>query len=466
MTASILYLFPDTNIFIECRPLEKLDWSRWSEFDEVHLIVCHTVVREIDAQKTYHRRQRVNKRAKAAYTKFSQLARAGGAEQWTIRERQPAVRLLLAPLGRPSPAFSDVLDYSKSDDEIVGYLGAYVEQHPDADARLLTHDAGPTMTARSLGLRVEDVSDDWLLPPESSDVERENARLKEELRTLRKTEPEFDVAWDESVHSDNGQIALSATVWQPLSSDDIERHIEALQQLRTPTLTRKRGQLLTGMITAPTRQQHDEWISECKDVLANLHIAMQYREDHPSLSLRATNTGSCPGADVLVTISAEGSFKLYVPWAGDSRFDPMDTEAEQRLRLPSPPKPRTILGEALTGAYLSGPDLLGLSSDLASPPRDLNEFYYRPQRPLKPVASIELECQQWRHKSAPEVFTVEVFVADVVSDVSGALKCRIEAGNLSEPVEHTFPLSIAVQPVSSGDAATDMIDRYLKEYHL
>ena len=29
MSEKILYLFPDTNLFIECKPLAELDWSEW-----------------------------------------------------------------------------------------------------------------------------------------------------------------------------------------------------------------------------------------------------------------------------------------------------------------------------------------------------------------------------------------------------------------------------------------------------
>jgi len=40
----ILYLFPDTNLLIQCLPLEQLDWERWKEFDEIDLIVSRPVL--------------------------------------------------------------------------------------------------------------------------------------------------------------------------------------------------------------------------------------------------------------------------------------------------------------------------------------------------------------------------------------------------------------------------------------
>jgi len=47
----VLHLFPETNVFIQCRPLDELDWSAWAGFYEVHLVVCRPVQREIDNQK-------------------------------------------------------------------------------------------------------------------------------------------------------------------------------------------------------------------------------------------------------------------------------------------------------------------------------------------------------------------------------------------------------------------------------
>ncbi len=44
MADSILYFFVDTNLFLQCRPLEQLDWSPWDSFEEVRLIVSKPVL--------------------------------------------------------------------------------------------------------------------------------------------------------------------------------------------------------------------------------------------------------------------------------------------------------------------------------------------------------------------------------------------------------------------------------------
>jgi len=47
----ILHLFSDTNLLIQCRPVEELDWEQWKEFDEVHVIVSRPVQKETDKHK-------------------------------------------------------------------------------------------------------------------------------------------------------------------------------------------------------------------------------------------------------------------------------------------------------------------------------------------------------------------------------------------------------------------------------
>ena len=189
MTRRNLCLFPDTNVFIQCRPLEELDWSEWKDFEEVNLIVCRTVQREIDRQKT-RGTDRVGRRARKTNSMFRHIVENGYK---VIREDGPRVKLILELSSVPSNGLKYDLDYSNPDDEIIGFLYKYKQQYPEADVRLLTHDTGPMMTAKSHNLPFVPVKDDWLLKPESNKVEKENRRLKEEINRLRKAEPQFRI---------------------------------------------------------------------------------------------------------------------------------------------------------------------------------------------------------------------------------------------------------------------------------
>ena len=134
----------------------------------------------------------MGQRARKTYRTFRDIA-TGDDGYEVIRDSGPTVELHLEALIKPSPELQDRLDYSKADDEIVGCCHRYSREHTGSEVRILTHDGGPIMTAKNLGLPFEVIPDTWLLPPENSPTERENVRLKEEINRLTKAEPEFTV---------------------------------------------------------------------------------------------------------------------------------------------------------------------------------------------------------------------------------------------------------------------------------
>ena len=116
----ILYLFPDTNVFIQCRPLEELGWDIWSSsFERVHVIVCRPVQRQIDYLK-YRGNNRVSQRARKTHSLIGKILSSAECYR-TIRETKPQVKLLLDVSWKPSPQLKDRLDYSEVDDQVVGW---------------------------------------------------------------------------------------------------------------------------------------------------------------------------------------------------------------------------------------------------------------------------------------------------------------------------------------------------------
>ena len=86
----ILHFIPDTNLFIQCRRLEELDWSIWAEFDEIDVIVCRPVQREIDNQKSKGN-DRIGKRARAVHSLFREIITSDNDHK-LIRKSKPQVK--------------------------------------------------------------------------------------------------------------------------------------------------------------------------------------------------------------------------------------------------------------------------------------------------------------------------------------------------------------------------------------
>ena len=322
MTKRTLFLFPDTNVFIQCRPLKELDWSEWSEFSEIHLIVCRPVTREIDDQKN-RGNGRVAQRARSTYQLFSPLAE-DEQDFLIIKESAPVVKLLLEGLGQPSPGLKEVLDYSKTDDQIVGCLHRFRHENPDADARLLSHDRGPMMAARSLGLPRAPIKESWLSPSEPNEAEREITRLRNRVTQLEKTEPSFNVQLisDKEQSSDNSEVEYE--VFEPLTEQEVDGYV----QLITASLPmirdfpknpppREDNSTTVGIFYLPTdreiakykEQDYPEWLEKCRAALSSIHTDLQNELGPATFGLCITNDGTRPGKATLVNILAEGKFR-------------------------------------------------------------------------------------------------------------------------------------------------------------
>ena len=483
MAEGTIYLFPDTNVFIQCKPLEQLDWSEWQDFSEIHLLVSRPVQREIDDQKI-RGNSRVARKARTTYQMFRKII-DGRQEYELIKCSTPVVKLYLEGPSRPSPELEDTLDYSKPDDQIVGCLHKFRQDNQGADARLLTHDGGPMMTANSLGIPYVAVKADWLLSPENDEVERENARLKETIAQLEKTVPKFRIELVNNEGEGLGRLRLEHLVYDPLPSDTIESLIDRLTT-RFPKATdfgsresapRERSPTLVD-IFAPRKvyipakdeeidrysnKDYPKWVRECREVLSCLHEKLQIEVGEPGFSFAISNIGNRPGNSALVNIVSTGSLKIYV-----EAYIP-ETEKPRSMEpiLPPPPTPPRGRWSSFHNELKRSIALPNLLHDLFQPsllpprtdPRgDSNAFYYKPSRPTTPGNTITLECDQWRHSTGARQFFGLISINPTAKEIRGALTCEVHAENLSKPVEKLIPVRITVKRVDSEERAKKMVE--------
>ena len=482
MSENILYLFPDTNVFIQCSPLCQLDWSEWKEFSEVHLMVSRPVQREIDNQKT-RGNDRVGNKARSTSTLFRKIIDSTQGYK-LVNSSSPRVKLFLEALSRPSPELQDTLDYNKTDDEIVGCLHRFRRENPDSEARLLTNDGGPMMTARALELPYVAVNRDWLLPLENNNLERQNAGLRERIAQLEKTEPRFRI----ELVDDEGEILerldLEHIVYDPLPDEAIESLMEFLIT-RFPKATdfgsreaAPRNYNPPLDILAPrevyvpakdkeigrySNRDYPNWIRECRESLSSIQEKLQIETGEPRFAFAISNEGTCPGKDALVNIVAEGNFKIYVP----PNISKSEKLSREEPMIPTPPAPprgrRSSLYSELNRSmnfpnFLRDPFILSPSTFQTDQRRDPNGFFYKPGRPTIPGDTITLECEQWRHNTGDELFTGRISIDPTVQEMKGALTCEVQAENLSEPVEKLIPVRIAIKRVDSAERARELIE--------
>ena len=395
----ILHLFPDANVFVQCCALHELDWSEYAEYDEVRLIVCTPVQREIDRHKA-RGNDRLGRQSRKVHSMFREIIVVGDTYK-VVRDREPMVKLLLDPSCQPDRALAGRLDYDEMDDRIVGCVYTYRNRNPQWDIRLLTHDSGPMATAQMLAIPFVPVPDGWLRPAELNDAERENRRLHDEIAQLKGAEPRFSIS---QTARDGNEIDLLEFEWPSfgaLSADEVGSLVESLKR-EFPVATefgpgetkpRTVGAVVFNALRRfePSSQQeiekytntaYPEWIERCEEMLRCLHGALEHNREPVVFSFSATNEGLRPGKHVLVTITARGNFLVRPPRESDDGDEETDAESSaQGLLLPSPPRPPK--GKWTTGY---GSPLL---RDLAVAPYVKPLTLRRVQKPTLPYPTVQ-----------------------------------------------------------------------------
>jgi hypothetical protein len=477
-----IHLFADTNLFIQCRSLDELDWTLVAEeASEIYVVVSKPVQKEIDDHKNQGN-QRLNKRARKASSLFRQMLRAGSLEK-TIREHSPIVHLRLMPTLKPSDVFEE-LDYRDVDDRLVGIAGGYKLAHPDEHVRVLTDDTGPMATALSQEVSFVPIPESWLLEPEKTDAEKKIAALQAENDRLRMQEPVVELVCRDHVGTAIDRVDLEIVNYLPLTATEIDDLVDRLVE-RYPVLAvntksdgvlERMGTYMTEVFIPPTDEEvaqyqqieYPAWIEQCREYLAKFHQRVQRDEPPPAIVFGARNVGSRPANDVLVSMSVHANAFPIRAIRGATRRAPSGVSR----RFPRPPV-------APSGSWRSSisfgiPDetfiaLRNMSSlqdtvpvlSMLGPPRlpspiDPNNFYLK-EGSKKFNQRITYECKQWRHRTDEQQFRWEFERSLDRDDVSGLLVCRIEAENLSNAVELKVPVRLTVRRESCLSVARTLI---------
>jgi hypothetical protein len=130
----IIHLFLDTNVLVQCNPLHQLNWSKWGEANEIHLVISRPVQSEIDA----HKNKAGDRLARRARTASSLLKEVITSEEghMLIRQSAPTVKLFVRVELRPNQSLTNVLDYSHPDDQLVGIVSFFSKDNPSGLSRV------------------------------------------------------------------------------------------------------------------------------------------------------------------------------------------------------------------------------------------------------------------------------------------------------------------------------------------
>jgi hypothetical protein len=482
-------LFLDTNVLMQCRALEQLPWYEISKDEDISLLISRPVQEEIDLMK-YDGNSRRAKRSRTATTLlrnilFSKISKV------IIQDSGPHVEVAFAPLFVLKESPFPFLDLSRIDDRIIVEAIYYRDQHPQEDVVLLTHDTQPMVTSKQCGLTFIAVPDTWLLPPEPDNRDKRITELESKLQKLENNYPIINVAFKD-MNDDDLHVACFNVLYYPsLSSQEIEELTKLIVQ-RNPLTTEFAQQaprikppqntvmdllintnVIHGRYEPPsgevirkyTEELYPQWIANVKDFFKSFPSKMGYPTREYRFRVFINNNGYVPAENVLVEFNlSDGIFLMPI--------DDEDKKPETRpLELPKPPIPpkgkwvddfsyyKSLISNVRANIYPENKfdNILRDFSPYQHKKHDKNLFYWKPKRPVRQMITWAFECDEFRHKTEPEVFEIRIGIPDAVQPVKAIFECRVSARNLHDPVVDKLPVKVKYENQNSFTAAVNIL---------
>lgn len=509
-----LYFFPDTNLFIQCKPIEEWDWtSLLGDFEVIDIIVTRPIQKEIDAHKNKGN-GRVASRSRRAATLLNRVIESD-LNYEEIRESAPRVRLYVRLDLKQDAKLDGDLNYKEADDQFVGIVAGFRnDAPPNSGVTLATLDVGPKASAKKIGIPFVKIPDSWLLPPEEDKTAKDLKRVMQELERVKSAEPVFSLDWRDGTVS---LKSINATIkcYSPLKPYEVSSFMEKIKKgcpmrtdfgssegvKRRPKPSKPSGVMgdvnslgkMSGLsfdnlsryrTYAPAsareitqyKKSYEQWLQGCENFLKNLHTHLSTYM-WPQLSVELKNTGTRSAEKVLVTFVANGNFYIFPT----EKSEPIANGVTDFVGSPKftlPPKAPQGSWENQFSKMLHS---IGHTTDLLNPASYLSDglidnirlprareddaFYYKSGRPSEPVSQYALECALWRHQSPTEIFDLTLHTDMAPADISGGVEVTVQACNLSDNFTKLLPVCIEIQSASTLECADQLVkDLILKSY--
>lgn len=480
-----LFLFPDTNIFLQCKPLVDIDFSEISDCDEIGIIISRPVQQEIDRQKGKGT-SRLSKKAKKAATLFSIVLESPDMTL-VIKENSPRVLLTMDLRLRPAEELADQLDYQEADDRFVGIAAGFRNTGSEFDVAIITNDSGPRFSAINHGIKCFTVPSSWMLAAETDEKDKQIQQLKAQLELLSKTRPDFVIKADnseqfEAIHPYYTALSEEEIIFLlnlltnefPLETDfNDDDSLSPAPDYSGRYRALNFGQYIPASdedIASYTSVRYPEWVKKCEEILRGCHEHLNPLAMKQEITFWLQNTGYAIAESSVITFTAKGAFALS---SSDWKMRE-DLEEVSGVKLPAVPSAPKGRWESAWSLAERGPlsrampfhEMYSIPRDSFLPPplskRDRNGFYYS-NRGDTPKNYVSLECEEWRHQVDSEQFSLFAYVGNQPTEMIGAVEVRIDANNLAQPITKTFTLKIKIEEADSFPLVREMITAYISE---
>lgn len=344
-------VFPDTNVFLHFPPINQIDWKTICDAKSVQLVVCLTVIHELDAKKSD---SRLAGRAERSVKSIREAVKSG----LDIRE---GVSVVVYNKEVRSADFPDTLSPDSADDRIVHLAKLYKSENPESEVAIVTGDYGMELRAEAGGITAMQMQSSLRLENPQDEQTKKYRQAVAELNSLKNRQPELAVRLavpDGEMGIPHETIFKAGDVWQPLDVDaEIQKaqkkypHVTASQM--QPSLNRS-ALILFGEVSAERRNRYNEELNEFyssyRDYLELANLQGKAKANAFEFDLWLSNTGNGLATDIDVTLRFPVNIQLLAE-KGTEEAEPLENISSPP-QPPEKPKPDFNLGVARLDSHL------------------------------------------------------------------------------------------------------------------
>lgn len=187
----MLYLFLETNSFIEFQPFESIKWSEVCGNNDFTIVISPIVIREINKHKD-NTKGKKRERARKARKRINEIAKGTSPSRFNVEFCKDPSRLAFE-----NPLFNKEI----ADDWLIF---STIEFSADNDSKIIvTNDTGIYLVAKEFGIRTIEIPEKYLAPSDPTDEVLQIKDLKRRLQEFEESLPHVILSFAE------GQNTLS-----------------------------------------------------------------------------------------------------------------------------------------------------------------------------------------------------------------------------------------------------------------
>jgi hypothetical protein len=460
----IVKYFVDTNFFLQCKKYDQINWGEITSDVNIDIYISRVVVKEIDSLKNDGKTKRAE-RAKKAYRLFGEMySLESKAITKEINGKTITLHFQKGYKTSDLENYEEEFDLAKNDDFLLAGIKKYITGKQLYDTCFLTFDMGAILTCQETGIPVIQIPETWLLPVENDDTGKELIKLRERIAFLENKEPKIEIELViKEVPLEEPNPTLTIKHYMNVKDEDLDEYVKTItdkfpMQTHFPThsnrydivaainrLEMKRYVPPSSDEIAKYQKEYKDWKESLRDFISKWPNSMNYLNNVIPFTLKVYNNGNVSVENLILRLQVVSGGLLEKPDFKESYKE----HVRKRINYPSPPKappgvwanpllpPFTGLESALKNFIppINKMDVL-LDSIRRSP--DRYDFLWSNGKPENNMKKWEFHCQEFRHKTEPEIFDYFFLLDKEVEHEDFKFKVTVSGSNMSEPFEKLF----------------------------